>query len=123
MTRTPGELPPEEREILGLPPDPTPEQIADAEKERTERADLRRRFLVAMLENPMFREWLMEQLVVFGTFENAFGAGPTGFPDPMATQFQLGMKAAGWSLWDIFDRAAPDLASFMRREYGRPKKT
>lgn len=120
MTRAAGELPPEEERLLGIER-LTPEQEAEAEKLRKEHKDLRTRFLVAQLENPMFREWLMEQLVVMGTFENAFGAGPTGFPDPMATQFQLGMKAAGWNMWDAFDRASPELASLMRREYGRPK--
>jgi hypothetical protein len=120
MTRKPGELPPEEEALLGIER-PTPEQEEEAEKLRKEKADLRRAFLRAMLDNELFREWLMEQLVGFGTFENAFGAGPTGFPDKLATQFAQGMKAAGWHLWTMFDDVAPESASLMRREYGKPK--
>jgi hypothetical protein len=58
---------------------------------------------------------MMKQLNGFGTFENSFAASPTGFPDPLATQFKLGMKAAGWHLWEVFDTASPEFASAMRR--------
>lgn len=109
-----------ERELLGIER-LTPEEEAEAERKLAERIELRRLFIVAQMENPMFREWLMEQLVALGTFDNSFGAGPTGFPDHMATQFQLGRKAAGWDLWTIFDDATPELASLMRRDYGKPQ--
>ncbi len=120
MSRQAGELPPEEEALLGIER-PTPEQEAAAEKERKERAELRQAFLRAMLQNELFREWLMEQLEHMGTFANSFGAGPTGFPDHMATQFQLGMKAAGWHLWTMFDDAEPELASLMRREFRKAR--
>lgn len=107
-----------EKELLGIDR-PTPEEEEATARKLAERIELRRLFIVAQMENPMFREWLMEQLVALGTFENAFGAGPSGFPDHMATQFQLGRKAAGWDLWTLFDNAAPELASMMRREYGK----
>lgn len=114
MTRQRGELPEPEEELLGIER-PTLEQ-EEADKRRTEeQAELRRLFLTRLMENPMFREWLMEQLMAFRTFEQPFGISPGGFPDPMATQYQMGLKAAGWHLWTLFDDLAPELASLMRR--------
>lgn len=115
MTRARGELPEPEEELLGIER-PTEEQEAQAEKERAEKVELRRLFLRGLMENPLFREWLMEWLVLCGTFEQPFGISPNGFPDPMATQYRMGIKAAGWSLWETFDNTAPDLTSLMRRE-------
>ncbi len=116
MTDRPrGELSSEEENILGIER-LSPEQEAEQERLAEEKRDLRRRFLVAQMNNPMFREWLMEQLLGFNTFGNPFGVSPTGFPDHEATQFQMGMKAAGWHLWEVFDAAAPEMASLMRRE-------
>lgn len=66
--------------------------------------------------NEMFRRWLMRQLVGFNTFTSPFGLSPTGFPQEEATQFQYGLKAAGWHLWEQFDNLDPELASLMRRE-------
>ena len=100
---------------------PTPEQIADQEKVNAEKRELRRQFLIALLNNDLFREWMMGKLQSWETFTNPFGASPTGFPDPMATQFALGMKAAGWNLWEEFDEASPELASLMRREALKPQ--
>jgi hypothetical protein len=93
----------------------------EAARVAAEKADFRRTFLSQLMTSADFREFLWEVLVGFGTFENAFGAGPTGFPDPMATQFQLGQKAAGQHLWFVFDDAAPDLVSQMRRDALKPK--
>jgi hypothetical protein len=88
----------------------------EAKRIAAEKAQFRQTFLAQLMTSTDFRDWLWEVLVSLGTFENAFGAGPTGFPDPMATQFQLGQKAAGWHLFTTFDDAAPDLASQMRRD-------
>lgn len=116
MNRSRDDLPDPERELLGLPPALTPEEEAAQEKEDAEKREDRRLFLYRLMNDPDFRGWLWERLVDFGTFENRFMASPTGFPDQAATQFQSGMKAAGWALWEQFDDAAPDLASLMRRE-------
>lgn len=105
-----------EADFLGLPERLTPEEEEAQEKEDAERLEDRRLFLYRLLNDPDFRAWLWDKMVAFGTFENRFMASPTGFPDQMATQFQAGMKAAGWALWEEFDNAAPDLASLMRRE-------
>ena len=119
MTRRPGELPEPEESLLGIERQ-TPEQEAEADKIVKEKAEIRRRFLIGLMENPLFREWLMEQLVALGTFENAFGNSPTGFPDPLATWFKAGMKSAGWSLWETFDSVAPELSALMRRDWLKP---
>lgn len=110
-----GEIPEPEEDLLGYER-PSIEQEAQTEAERLEKLEFRRAFLSTQMTNPMFREWLMEVLVGFGAFTNPFGVSPTGFPDSSATQFQLGMKAAGWHLWEMFDNIAPELASLMRRE-------
>lgn len=115
MARHRDELPPEEAELLGLEFQ-TEEQEQAEQNEFAEQNELRRVFLQRQMENTMFREWLWDQLTALGTFENSFGYSPAGFTDPMATQFKLGMKAAGWALWETFDNAAPELASLMRRE-------
>jgi hypothetical protein len=117
----PGEMFPEELELIDIKFE-TPEEIEKREKERQIEVDFRQAFLVVQMQNRTFRRWLMEQLVGFGTFENSFGAGPAGFPDKEATQFAMGMKAAGWHLWTMFDDAAPELASLMRREAAATKE-
>lgn len=117
MARGPDELSDEELDLLGEFRTPEERQeVEDAQKAAAEKLELRRLFLIRQMENPTFREWLMEQLSALGTFEHRFGGGPTGFPDPMATQYSMGMKAAGWHLWEQFDNIAPELASLMRRE-------
>lgn len=116
-----GELSPEEENLLGIQR-LTPEEEAEQEKIAKEKLEVRRLFLTGLIQNEMFREWLMEQLVGFNTFTSPFAAGPTGFPDREATQFQLGMKAAGWHLWEAFDNLAPELASLMRREFMEKKR-
>ncbi len=120
MTRARGELPEPEEELLGIQRD-TPEQEAEAQRVVDEKKELKRVYMLQLMQNPIFREWLMEQLQGFGTFGNTFGVSPAGFPDHDATQFSQGMKAAGWHLWEIFDDISPELASLMRREARGPK--
>lgn len=110
-----GYIPRTPEEILTGELRPTPEQEAEAEKVRQEKLELRRRFLIVLMENPMFREMLREWHANFQTFGNVHAAGPAGVPDPMATQFYLGRKSAGWDLFLMFDDVAPDLSSLMRR--------
>lgn len=115
MTRPRGELPDAEEELLGIQRE-SPEQEAARQKELEDEAELRRLYLIGLMQQAPFREWLSATLSEMGTFENSFGATPIGFPDPLATQFKLGMKAAGWILWEQFDNLAPELTSLMRRE-------
>lgn len=93
----------------------TPEQEAEQEKILAEKLELRKRLLIGLMESEDFRAWMMQKLISFQTFSMPFGAGPTGFPDTNATFYALGLKAAGWSIWEEFDAMCPELASKMRR--------
>lgn len=115
MTRQRGELPEMEEALLGIER-PSIEEEAEAERIQAEKLELRKLFLVNLMRNDTFREWLMQLLIEFHTFDNPVAASPTGFPDANATFFLLGKKAAGWQLWTTFDDLAPELASLMRRE-------
>lgn len=115
MTRARGELPEPEERLLGIER-PSLEDEAESDRKLAEAAELRRLFLVGMMERPMFREWLMATLNRLGTFSHDLGASPNGSPDPLGSQFSMGQKAAGWSLWCEFDDLSPELASLMRRE-------
>lgn len=116
----PDERTDEEAEILDIYRD-DPEQRADEERERAIKANFRHEMLLAQMQNREFRAWLMEKLTAFGTFGHSFGASPAGVPDPLATWFALGMKAAGWALWEEFDGLTPEWASVMRREAAATK--
>lgn len=121
MTRKRGELPEAEEALLGIERD-SPEQEAEQERERKERTEFERATLLSLMGNEVFRNWLMGLLISFHTFEQPFGISPAGFPDPHATWFNAGMKAAGWHIWEIFDALSPDLASKMRREWNEIRK-
>lgn len=93
----------------------TPEEEAEQDRIKSEKLELRKALLIGLMESEDFRQWLMEKLTAFQTFTMPFGAGPTGFPDTNATFYALGMKAAGWNIWEEFDAMCPELASKMRR--------
>lgn len=103
------------------------EQLPDAYvddvalKVQQEKAELRRIGLQRCMEQGWFRDWLMEYLVSLNTFGQTFAVGPTGFPDPNATFFHAGMKAAGEALWEQFDNLTPELVALMRRDARVPK--
>ena len=120
MTRARGELPEAEEALLGIER-PTIEEEEAAAKITAEKLVVRRVYMHQLMESDIFREWLMETLQGFRTFENTFGISPNGSPDQAATHFAAGMKAAGWHLWCQFDDIAPDLASLMRRDATKPK--
>lgn len=102
--------------LLGYEPPPTPEEEEALLQRALERAEVRKLYLKGQMAIPQFREWLMDVLISFGAFMPVFGQTPAGFPDPMATMFSMGRKSAGEDLWIMFDDAAPDMASLMRRE-------
>lgn len=105
----PGEARPTE------PKDDAAQRIAD------EKREMRDAGISRLMEQAWFREWLMEHLVSLNTFGMTFGVSPTGFPDPHATFFHAGMKAAGEALFERIDAIVPDLAALMRREAATPK--
>jgi hypothetical protein len=113
MTAFPGE-----NEMLGIPDDPLPTPEEDATKARiaAEKVEMRNAGLTRLLEQVWFREWMMDHLVSLNTFGHTFAATPVGFPDPHATFFHLGMKAAGTALWEQLDGLSPELVAQMRRE-------
>lgn len=115
MTRARGELPEPEEELLGIVR-PSLEDEQEADRITQEKANLRRRYLLGLMQTDLFREWLMAKLNQFGTFGHDLGASPNGSPDPLASQYSMGMKAAGWQLWCEVDDLAPEMASLMRRE-------
>lgn len=116
MTRNRGELPEPEEALLGIERPSLADETAERERAQ-EKVIVRARYLQGLMQHEEFRAWLMEQLVGFETFGSPFGVSPAGFPDHEATQFRLGMKAAGWHLWEQFDELAPEAASLMRREW------
>lgn len=115
----PSDMQPEEADLAGYRR-MSAEDVAE-EEDRVVRARFRQAYLIGLMRNEDFRGWLWEWLAEFGTFGNPMAVSPTGFPDPMATQFFLGKKAAGWAMWEQFDNLAPELASLMRREGSKPK--
>ncbi len=102
--------------MLGLKPQLTPEQERVVEQTAAEKAQVRKLYLQGQMATPQFREWLMDLLLMVGTFAPPFANSPGGFPDPMATMFAMGRKSVGDELWMMFDDASPDMASLMRRE-------
>lgn len=104
-----------ENDLLGVQQQSPEEQEAVAKKAQEER-ELKRAFLVSLMSDEKFRAWLWDILVGFGTFERRYGASPGGFPDDRATEYHLGMRDAGWHLWETFDDVSPELTSLMRRE-------
>lgn len=118
MTKFPGES---DDPFFPGEPRPVTDDDGSAERIQAEKAELRKTALTQLMGQTWFREWLMEYLASVNTFGITFGVGPTGFPDPNATFFHLGMKAAGEALWEQFDTLCPDLAALMRRETRIPK--
>lgn len=110
----------DEAEFFGLERQ-TPEQEEDADKSEALRLELRRQLLVGLMQNDLFRGFLMEELMWLETFGNPVIVSPNGSPDPHATFFALGQKAYGWRLWTMFDNVAPELTGLMRREFEKPK--
>lgn len=107
--------------MLGFKPQLTPEEQLAVEQTAAEKAEVRKIYLKGQMATPQFREWLMEVLLGVGTFAPPFANSPGGFPDPMATMFAMGRKSVGDELWIMFDDAAPDMASLMRRERSAKK--
>lgn len=116
MTRLRGELTEPEEMLLGIER-PSLEAEEEFAKQDAEKRERQRRFLIGLMMDMQFRAWLMAQLVGFRTFEKPFGVSPGGFPDRAASEYQDGLRAAGWHLWTLFDDVAPDFTSLMRREY------
>jgi hypothetical protein len=113
--------------VSDLPPGPSERVIdfdgRDQERDAAQAQEVelrkarRKAFLQRMLTDPAGRDWLWSLLVDLNAFGTTFGISPGGFPDPLATQYHLGRRSAGWRIWTEMDDESPELASLMRREH------
>jgi hypothetical protein len=94
-------------------PDTGPPDAADpgAVRKRLTRAALRdrdvRRFWEGVFSTEIGRAQMWELLQQAGTFEDRFGVGPNGFPQPEASWFHMGARSLGLRLfqtWSAFSR-------------------
>lgn len=114
---------PGENEEAHFPGEPRPEEPKDDSAQRIadEKREMRDAGLKRLMEQAWFREFVMEYLASLNTFGMTFGISPTGFPDPHATFYHAGLKAAGEIFFERIDAIVPDLAALMRREAAAPK--
>jgi hypothetical protein len=94
-------------------PDTGPVNAADpgAVRKRLTRAALRdrdvRRFWEGVFSDPVGRAEMWGILQQAGTFEDRFGVGPNGFPQPEQSWFHMGARSLGLRLflsWAAFAR-------------------
>lgn len=106
-----------------FPGEPRPDTADDKALEIVldQKAELLRAGLIRCLEHEWFRDWINGLLIAFNTYGHTFAATPGGFPDPNATFFHLGMKAAGTHILEQIDDITPDHALMLRREARKPK--
>lgn len=114
---------------------PTVDASSPQTQRKTRAAQLKRiaedtGFLNAVLNDPIGRRWLWQQLDDLGTFKDIFAAGPSGFPDPNATSFYRGQQSYGLRLYRTLVRINPEIVALMHREHDpafpkppRPKRT
>lgn len=65
-------------------------------------------FARLLATDPHFRQFCWSVLAAAGTFEEKYGFGPLGHPNPPATEFFRGARDVGQRLyhsWSILDRA------------------
>lgn len=63
------------------------------------------------------RREMWDILMALHTFETRFAAGPTGFPDPLATWFSAGEQSAGQRLWKSWLKLDKDGVLLMMAEH------
>jgi len=79
--------------------------IEKAQRRAKHVADKSADFWRRVLSEEIGRRVMWEVLVGMHTFEERFAVSPAGFPNPEATWFQAGEKAAGWRLYDALRKA------------------
>lgn len=106
----------DENDRLHDRPELLPESTNAADPEEAKRRELaqrdkqraRQRYLKRVLAHPEGRELLWSILEAAGTFEERYGFGPNGFPNPEASWSYRGQKDLGLRLyhsWSLADRA------------------
>lgn len=93
-----------------------PVRIERARQRADFREDQRADFWKKTLSTELGRQVMWEVLQGMHTFEERFAATPSGFPDPNASWFQAGEKAAGWRLYDAMRKAALEEVWLMHEE-------
>lgn len=94
-----------------------PVRIARARQRADFEADQRAEFWRGILSTEIGRMVMWEVLIGMHTFEERFAISPSGFPQPEATWFQAGEKAAGWRLYDALRKAAFEEVHQMHLEW------
>jgi hypothetical protein len=83
------------------------------------------RFWQGVFADPIGRSEIWRLLDDAGTFDQRFGVGPAGFPQPEASWFNMGMRALGLRLFQKWSALAREGVFLMLDEYdprfARPK--
>lgn len=112
-------------------PDSGPVDAADpgVHRKRLTRAALRdrdiRRFWQGVFSDPIGRSEMWGILQQAGTFDDRFGVGPNGFPQPEASWFHMGARSLGLRLFQSWGAFAREGVALMQDEHDprftRPK--
>ena len=101
----------------------------DAHRRRRTKVALRgrekERFWQAVFASEVGRAEMWAVLTLAGTFDNRFGVGPNGFPQPEVSWFNMGQKALGLRLYREWLALAQEGVVLMQaehdKEFARPK--
>jgi hypothetical protein len=100
-----------------------------AHRKRLTKAALRhrdiQRFWQGIFADPVGRAEMWQILQQLGTFDDRFGIGPTGFPQPEASWFHMGQRSYGLRLFQSWGALAREGVLLMQDEHDprfvRPK--
>jgi hypothetical protein len=83
------------------------------------------RFWQGVFANPVGRAEMWQILQQAGTFDDRFGVGPNGFPQPEASWFHMGARSLGLRLFQSWSAIAREGVFLMQDEHDprftRPK--
>lgn len=100
--------------VVGAAVDAKRHESQKKRQQRQERED--REFFHLMVSSEAGRRFMWSILNEAKPFETRFGVGPTGFPDPMATQYYQGEKDLGLRLYHTWLARAPSETTAMLLE-------
>jgi len=114
-----------------LQPGPDNDDAGDpiVHRKRLTKAAIRHRdvekFWKAIFDDPIGRAEMWSILQQAGTFDDRFGVGPNGFPQPEASWFHMGARSLGLRLFQSWMALARDGVFLMQNEhdprFARPK--
>ena len=85
----------------------------------------RRHFWERIFADPVGRSEMWQILQQLGTFDERFGVGPSGFPQPEASWFHMGQRSYGLRLFQSWQALAREGVFLMQDEHDprfvRPK--